>query len=242
MPHGSLTLCSFVTSRWKNTFAHPEAWIHWVGNVNSFKTCTDLVFCWNCCAVYSPSNKCCATLQRCVDMCDRRQLYILKSTSHVVWSSLWGYCQLWSKHFEFKDSFSSQGKLFPSYWIRYQWLNPSAWRLNMINTLTTTGELSLSRSRRLWRGPVHLSLVHSNLLLLLDRVEPRVRVIPKRINLCYSFGSEATQIRVMGVKGIFSFLLQMSNSCCFRSPKRTNVGYSLTCWTFGLTKYKNCYI
>jgi len=97
--------------------------------------------------------------------------------------------------------------------------------------------VSLSRSCSRRRGcvRVQLSLVHSTFLLLQDGVDPRARVIPKRINLCYTFGSEATQIRVMGREEIFSFLLQISNLCCVRESKRDEhriFDYLLNVWTY----------
>jgi len=68
----------------------------------------------------------------------------------------------------------------------------------MIYTINNRRIFSLSRSLRRGCNQVQHFLVHSTflllllLLLLLDSVEPRARVIPKRINLCYSFGSETT--------------------------------------------------
>jgi len=52
-------------------------------------------------------------------------------------------------------------------------------------------------------GRVLPSLVNGTFLLL-DRDGPCARVNPKRIKLSYSFGSESTQIRNMGVKKLFS--------------------------------------
>jgi len=207
VPYGSLrqgeefvrAFKSQNTSSWKCEILQK---LHWLA-----------CYAWICWHGYSPSNKCSSPLRHRVDMCHLLHVYELKSASHV-------------------DDRATEDivnhSAIPIEWICYQALNPSVWRPNMINTLTT-GELSLSRSRIRGCGRVQLSLVQSTFLLL-QRVYPRARVIPKRINISYSFGFEAPQIRDMGWKEIFSFLFQNSNFSPFGSQKGTNIWYSPTCW------------
>ena len=60
-----------------------------------------------------------------------------------------------------------------------------------------------------WSGTASSSF--TALFFSLTAVDPCARVFPKRINLCYSFVSAATQIRDLEAKKQYSSLLQISN-------------------------------